>query len=184
MRPLEIRVEPLDPCDKVPLLQRIAEDKKKNMEKLSFVSSDYFMVQLPDGSMEKRPKRTMNIDPGVHSVLYLDELAQSFEASAQPPPSLPPISSTVDILPTISEGGKTVTTPTENRDVKVVKEQSEQQARSVPTGPGVVQHRTLHKHMSHAECLQTTPHAHEGTNQQLPGEGAGGGSFRGGTRAR
>jgi hypothetical protein len=40
----------------------------------SLAGSSYFMVQLPDGSMEKRLKMPINIDPGVHSSFNLDQL--------------------------------------------------------------------------------------------------------------
>jgi hypothetical protein len=152
----------------------MAEDKKQKMEKLSFVGSDYFMVQLPDGSMEKRPKKAMNVDPGVHSVLYLDQLAQSFEPQ-QPPPNLPPISSTVDILPPISESNNT-TTPTEGGE-------KNQQAKSVPNGPDDTRPRSIQKHMSHADYLQTSANAREGATSVKSTE-ASGGAFRHGTRTR
>lgn len=39
------------------------------------IGGSYFMVQLPDGTMEKRLKAPLNADPGVHSSLALDQLA-------------------------------------------------------------------------------------------------------------
>lgn len=56
-----------------PLLQRMAEEKRFQMERGSIAGS-YFMVQLPDGSMEKRMKMPINVDPGVHSSFNLDQL--------------------------------------------------------------------------------------------------------------
>lgn len=56
-----------------PLLQRMAEEKRFQMERGS-IGGSYFMVQLPDGSMEKRMKMPINIDPGVHSSFNLDQL--------------------------------------------------------------------------------------------------------------
>lgn len=53
------------------------------------------MVQLPDGSMEKRMKMPINIDPGVHSSLNLDQLAGQ-QGGLHP----------VATLPTITEGQK------------------------------------------------------------------------------
>ncbi|XP_066598650.1 monocarboxylate transporter 9 isoform X1 [Prorops nasuta] len=70
-----------------PLLQRMAEEKRFQMERGS-IGGSYFMVQLPDGSMEKRLKMPINIDPGVHSSFNLDQLV--------PVPTVP-------TLPTISE---------------------------------------------------------------------------------
>ncbi|XP_023245300.1 uncharacterized protein LOC106637588 isoform X2 [Copidosoma floridanum] len=70
-----------------PLLQRMAEEKRFQMERGS-IGGSYFMVQLPDGSWEKRMKMPINIDPGVHSSFNLDQLV--------PVPTVP-------TLPTISE---------------------------------------------------------------------------------
>ncbi|XP_044740488.1 uncharacterized protein LOC123301696 isoform X2 [Chrysoperla carnea] len=89
MRPLEY---PKVPSVK-PLLQRMAEEKRFQMERGS-IGGSYFMVQLPDGSMEKRMKMPINIDPGVHSSFNLDQLV--------PGTPLTPIP-TVPTLPTISE---------------------------------------------------------------------------------
>lgn len=57
-----------------PLMQRMYEEKRLQLERGS-IGGSYFMVQLPDGTMEKRMKMPINIDPGVHSSLNLDELA-------------------------------------------------------------------------------------------------------------
>lgn len=51
----------------------MAEEKRFQMERGSIAGS-YFMVQLPDGSMEKRMKMPINVDPGVHSSFNLDQL--------------------------------------------------------------------------------------------------------------
>ncbi|XP_031622504.1 uncharacterized protein LOC116340250 isoform X4 [Contarinia nasturtii] len=76
-----------------PLMQRMYEEKRLQMERRS-IGGSYFMVQLPDGSMEKRMKMPINIDPGVHSSLNLDQLAQ--QGGLHP----------VATLPTITEGQK------------------------------------------------------------------------------
>lgn len=55
-------------------MQRMYEEKRMQMERGS-IGGSYFMVQLPDGSMEKRMKMPINIDPGVHSSLNLEMLA-------------------------------------------------------------------------------------------------------------
>ena len=55
-----------------PLLQRMAEDKAAQLERGSLMGSQYFMVQLPDGTYEKRLKVPVNADPGVHSSFDLD----------------------------------------------------------------------------------------------------------------
>ena len=69
MRPL---VAPKRPNK--PLLQRMAEDKAMQMERGSMAGSSYCMVQLPDGTCEKRLKPASNADPGVHSSFDLDEV--------------------------------------------------------------------------------------------------------------
>lgn len=55
-------------------MQRMYEEKRMQMERGS-IGGSYFMVQLPDGTMEKRLKAPLNADPGVHSSLALDQLA-------------------------------------------------------------------------------------------------------------
>lgn len=77
--------------DKVkPLMQRMYEEKRMQMERGS-IGGSYFMVQLPDGTMEKRLKAPLNADPGVHSSLALDQLAAQQGMTA------------VATLPTITE---------------------------------------------------------------------------------
>lgn len=73
MRPLEF---PKTPRQK-PLLQRMADEKRYQMERGS-IGGSYFMVQLPDGTMEKRLKMPINYnyDPGVHSSFNLDQLVR------------------------------------------------------------------------------------------------------------
>ncbi|XP_015120902.1 monocarboxylate transporter 4 isoform X2 [Diachasma alloeum] len=89
MRPLEYP----KPSSVKPLLQRMAEEKRFQMERGS-IGGSYFMVQLPDGSMEKRMKMPINIDPGVHSSFNLDQLVPGTPLTPVP---------TVPTLPTISE---------------------------------------------------------------------------------
>ncbi|XP_058802203.1 uncharacterized protein LOC131670544 [Phymastichus coffea] len=76
-----------------PLLQRMAEEKRFQMERGS-IGGSYFMVQLPDGSMERRMKMPINVDPGVHSSFNLDQLVPGTPLTPVP---------TVPTLPTISE---------------------------------------------------------------------------------
>ncbi|XP_041979789.1 monocarboxylate transporter 3 isoform X2 [Aricia agestis] len=92
MRPL---VYPKNSGEK-PLLQRMAEEKRLQMERGS-IGGSYFVVQLPDGTMEKRMKAPLNIDPGVHSSLNLEALARV--------PTVPNMHGvpTVPTLPTITE---------------------------------------------------------------------------------
>lgn len=52
----------------------MAEDKAAQLERGSLAGSQYFTVQLPDGSYEKRLKVPVNVDPGVHSSFDLDEV--------------------------------------------------------------------------------------------------------------
>jgi len=78
MRPLPL------PKKRKPLLQRMAEDKAMQLEQGSLMGSSYFMVQLPDGSYEKRLKVPVNVDPGVHSNLNIDNI----EMTSQQAPTL------------------------------------------------------------------------------------------------
>ncbi|KAL0275555.1 UNVERIFIED_CONTAM: hypothetical protein PYX00_003373 [Menopon gallinae] len=89
MKPLEF---PKTPRQK-PLLQRMADEKRYQMERGS-ISGSYFMVQLPDGTMEKRMKMPINFnyDPGVHSSFNLDQLSQMPGTPITPIPTLPTIS--------------------------------------------------------------------------------------------
>lgn len=58
-------------------MQRMYEEKRLQLERGS-IGGSYFMVQLPDGTMEKRMKMPINADPGVHSSLALDQLAGEY----------------------------------------------------------------------------------------------------------
>jgi len=111
MRPLPV------PKKRKPLLQRMAEDKAMQMERGSLMGSSYFMVQLPDGSYEKRLKVPVNADPGVHSNLNIDEL------SSQQAPTLPTISETKNSSdPSASEDSDAVVDSTvvhkDKKDIK------------------------------------------------------------------
>lgn len=88
MRPLEA---PSPVNLSKPLLLRMAEEKKLQMERGSICGSQFFMVQLPDGTMERRPKMPVNLEPGVHSSLNLDQFGRGPETPVTP-------------LPTIAEG--------------------------------------------------------------------------------
>lgn len=70
-------------------MQRMYEEKRLQMERRS-IGGSYFMVQLPDGTMEKRMKMPINIDPGVHSSLNLDQLAAQ-QGGLHPVATLPTI---------------------------------------------------------------------------------------------
>lgn len=117
MRPL---VYPKSSGEK-PLLQRMAEEKRLQMERGS-IGGSYFVVQLPDGSMEKRLKAPLNVDPGVHSSLNLEALARV--------PTLPNMTGvpTVPTLPTITE----VRVADDNGNNKKKNENG-----TAPAGPGV-----------------------------------------------
>lgn len=74
-----------------PLMQRMYEEKRLQMERGS-IGGSYFMVQLPDGTMEKRLKMPINADPGVHSSLNLSALeAQQQSGTIHPVSTLPTI---------------------------------------------------------------------------------------------
>lgn len=70
-----------------PLMQRMYEEKRLQMERGS-IGGSYFTVTMPDGSTQKKLKMPINADPGVHSSLALDQLAQS---QIHPVPTLPTI---------------------------------------------------------------------------------------------
>ncbi|XP_050297027.1 monocarboxylate transporter 3 isoform X2 [Anthonomus grandis grandis] len=89
MRPLTYPKE----SGETPLLQRMAEERRIQMERGS-IGGSYFLVKLPDGTVEKRMKQPLNIDPGVHSSLNLDQLAPGTPITPIP---------TVPTLPTIAE---------------------------------------------------------------------------------
>lgn len=69
-----------------PLMQRMYEEKRMQMERGSITGS-YFTVTMPDGSVTKKLKMPINADPGVHSSLALDQLA----GQIHPVPTLPTI---------------------------------------------------------------------------------------------
>lgn len=77
------------PKKRKPLMQRMYDEKRMHLERGS-ISGSFFDVHLPDGSVERRLKLPINVDPGVHSSLALDQLAKE---------NLP----SVPTLPTISE---------------------------------------------------------------------------------
>ncbi|EDW73104.1 uncharacterized protein Dwil_GK16821 [Drosophila willistoni] len=76
-----------------PLMQRMYEEKQLQLERGSFAGS-HFMVQLPDGTMERKMKMPLNADPGVHSSLNLELLAAGGGGGGLHP---------VSTLPTITE---------------------------------------------------------------------------------
>lgn len=90
-----------------PLLQRMAEDKRHYMERGSLAGSAYFMVQLPDGTMERRMKMPLNVDPGVHSSFNLDQLVSGNQMTPCP---------TMALLPTITEAKITETGSTQGSE--------------------------------------------------------------------
>lgn len=57
-----------------PLMQRMYEEKRMQMERGSITGS-YFTVTMPDGTTKQRLKTPLNADPGVHSSLALDQIA-------------------------------------------------------------------------------------------------------------
>lgn len=62
------------------------DEKRMQMERGS-ISGSYFTVTMPDGSTKQRLK-IVNADPGVHSSLALDQIAQG---QLQTVPTLPTI---------------------------------------------------------------------------------------------
>lgn len=59
-----------------PLMQRMYEEKRMQMERGSISGSSYFTVTMPDGTTKQKLKTPLNADPGVHSSLALDQIAQ------------------------------------------------------------------------------------------------------------
>uniref|UniRef100_A0A1L8DEK1 Putative monocarboxylate transporter n=2 Tax=Nyssomyia neivai TaxID=330878 RepID=A0A1L8DEK1_9DIPT len=96
-----------------PLMQRMYEEKRLQLERGS-IGGSYFMVQLPDGTMEKRMKLPLNTEPGVHSSLALDQLAAQAQGGLHP----------VATLPTITES--------KVADHKAEEEEAEKEAESRP----------------------------------------------------
>ncbi|KPJ17130.1 Monocarboxylate transporter 5 [Papilio machaon] len=105
-----------------PLLQRMAEEKRLQMERGS-IGGSYFVVQLPDGTMEKRLKAPLNIDPGVHSSLNLEALAR-----VPTVPNMPGVP-TVPTLPTITEARVV--------DVDITEKKKNENGSAVGVGVGV-----------------------------------------------
>ncbi|KAL0880019.1 hypothetical protein ABMA27_002517 [Loxostege sticticalis] len=81
MRPL---VYPKSTGEK-PLLQRMAEEKRLQMERGS-IGGSYFMVQLPDGTMEKRLKSENGSAPNADKHMSRNVSSPAFSAQA---PGLP-----------------------------------------------------------------------------------------------
>jgi Major Facilitator Superfamily len=71
-----------------PLMQRMYEEKRMQMERGSITGS-YFTVTMPDGSTKQRLKTPLNADPGVHSSLALDQIAT--QGQIHPVATLPTI---------------------------------------------------------------------------------------------
>jgi MFS family permease len=71
-----------------PLMQRMYEEKRMQMERGSITGS-YFTVTMPDGTTKQRLKTPLNADPGVHSSLALDQIAN--QGQIHPVATLPTI---------------------------------------------------------------------------------------------
>lgn len=70
-----------------PLMQRMHYERKMQMERGSITGS-FFTVNMPDGTVKHVLKTPLNTEPGVHSSLALDQLAQQ---QIHPVPTLPTI---------------------------------------------------------------------------------------------
>lgn len=115
MRPLEYPKE----TGETPLLQRMAEERRIQMERGS-IGGSYFMVQLPDGTMERRQKQPLNIDPGVHSSLNLDQLAPGTPIT--PIPTVPTLPTITEVKVTEQSGSSGTPSPRDsNQDIKAMK---------------------------------------------------------------
>jgi hypothetical protein len=78
-----------------PLMQRMYEEKRLQMERGSITGS-YFTVTMPDGTVKQKLKLPLNADPGVHSSLALDQLAQT---QIHPVATLPTITESKVVSP-------------------------------------------------------------------------------------
>lgn len=90
-----------------PLMQRMYEEKQLQLERGSFAGS--FVVQLPDGTMGRKLKMPLNTEPGVHSSLNLELLAQVSAGGLQPVSTLPTITETKAIE--LQQNNSSSTTP-------------------------------------------------------------------------
>lgn len=115
-------MRPLEPGPRQkPLLQRIAEEKERHRMD-SLCESQYMIIQHSDGTFEKRPKFVLNLEPGVHSTLYLDQFGKS------------PADTPVFTLSPIQEARKSPASSKEDE----MDEKEEQQEEKVPlTGPSL-----------------------------------------------
>lgn len=95
-------------------MQRMYEEKRLQMERGSITGS-YFTVTMPDGTVKQRLKMPLNADPGVHSSLALDQLAQN---------QMHPVAT----LPTITESK--VTSPNGNGTSIITEVQSPPELKS------------------------------------------------------
>ncbi|GBL89478.1 Monocarboxylate transporter 12 [Araneus ventricosus] len=128
MRPLESSVGP----KQKPLLQRIAEEKERHRMD-SMCESQYMIVQHSDGTIEKRPKFILNLEPGVHSTLYLDQFGKS------------PADTPVFTLSPIQEARKSPASSKEDEmDEKEEKEEKdiEKEEKAPLTGPSLPKNAT------------------------------------------
>ncbi|OQR74268.1 hypothetical protein BIW11_09187, partial [Tropilaelaps mercedesae] len=87
MRPLEMWTTTTEK----PLMQRIWEEKTGLLRQDSIGQSQFFLVQHPDGTVERRLKAGVNTEPGVHSTLFLDQWGKASGPEGLPPLTLSPI---------------------------------------------------------------------------------------------
>lgn len=99
-------------------MQRMYEEKRMQLERGS-IGGSYFTVTMPDGSTQKKLKLPLNADPGVHSSLALDQLAQS---QIHPVPTLP----TITESKVASPNGTTSSSETQSPpiEMKAIRERS------------------------------------------------------------
>ncbi|XP_054723796.1 monocarboxylate transporter 12-like [Uloborus diversus] len=126
-------MRPLEPGPRQkPLLQRIAEEKERHRMD-SLCESQYMIIQHSDGTVEKRPKFVLNLEPGVHSTLYLDQFGKS------------PADTPVFTLSPIQEARKSPASSKEDemdekeeKDEEKEEEEKEEVEEKVPlTGPSI-----------------------------------------------
>ncbi|XP_022660985.1 uncharacterized protein LOC111250277 isoform X2 [Varroa destructor] len=87
MRPLQMWTTTTEK----PLMQRIWEEKTGLLRQDSIGQSQFFLVQHPDGTVERRLKAGVNTEPGVHSTLFLDQWGKASGSEGPPPLTLSPI---------------------------------------------------------------------------------------------
>lgn len=90
------------------------------------------MVQLPDGTMERRQKMPLNVDPGVHSSFHLDQLVPGTPIT--PVPTLPTITE-AKVVEASSKSGSSGSKGDIKQEDDVVDDNSQPSSNPIPNIP-------------------------------------------------